>query len=184
MSLPVEITVQDHYFALDDGQSVREASPRENPFGHQAAPIPIATWEAWLQQWLEVMRQELPSAIGYELSLRLTTDREIQQLNAQYRQKDQATDVLAFAALEGDYPQLSEDSEEPLYLGDIVISVETAQGQAQERQHSLSLELAWLATHGLLHLLGWDHPDDKSLEAMLQQQEVLLAGVGLVDSSP
>jgi probable rRNA maturation factor len=177
MSLSVEIIVQDHYFSPDDSQSLREASPQENPLGNQAVPITIATWEAWLQQWLEVMQQELPQAIGYELSLRLTNDRDIRQLNAQYRQKDQATDVLAFAALEVDYPRISE---EPLYLGDIIISVETAQGQAQERDHTLLVELAWLAAHGFLHLLGWDHPDDNSLAAMLQQQEVLLASVGLV----
>jgi len=161
MSLSVEIIIQDHYFAQDD----------------PAVPITTTTWEAWLQGWLEAMRGELPQVIGYELSLRLTNDRDIQQLNAQYRQKNQATDVLAFAALEVDYPRISE---EPLYLGDIIISVETAQRQAQEREHTLLIELAWLAAHGLLHLLGWDHPDDNSLAAMLQQQEVLLASVGLV----
>jgi probable rRNA maturation factor len=66
-----------------------------------------------------------------------------------------------------------------LYLGDIVISVETAYRQAQQQGHSLQTELAWLATHGLLHLLGWDHPDEESLQGMLYQQETLLKLVNL-----
>lgn len=68
---------------------------------------------------------------------------------------------------------------EPLYLGDMIISVETARRQAQQQNHSLTLELAWLAAHGLLHLLGWDHPDDISLHEMLNRQETLLKIVGL-----
>lgn len=163
MSLPVEIIIQDHYFSPEMG----------------VAPIESTQWTEWLEQWLELMQEDLPEAIGYELSLRLTNDQEIQQLNHQYRQKDQPTDVLAFAALEGDYPLIEG---EPLYLGDLVISVDTAQRQAVEREHLLELELAWLAAHGLLHLLGWDHPDDDSLIIMLEQQEVLLQKVGLITS--
>jgi probable rRNA maturation factor len=67
----------------------------------------------------------------------------------------------------------------PLYLGDVVISVDTAHQQAQQQGHSLQTELAWLATHGLLHLLGWDHPDEESLLEMLNQQETLLQSVEL-----
>jgi probable rRNA maturation factor len=114
---------------------------------------------------------------AYELSLRLTTNAEIQGLNAQYRQKDQPTDVLAFAALEVDSPRL-EAIDEPLYLGDIIISVETAQVQAQG--HTLEQELAWLAAHALLHLLGWDHPTEEELLAMLQKQSWLLRQVGII----
>jgi probable rRNA maturation factor len=67
----------------------------------------------------------------------------------------------------------------PLYLGDIVISIDTAQQQAQKQGHTLLTELAWLASHGLLHLLGWDHPDEESLERMLKQQVKLLKSVGI-----
>ncbi len=66
---------------------------------------------------------------------------------------------------------------EPLELGDIVISVETAARQAGEHGYSLARELLFLASHGLLHLLGWDHPDEASLAAMLARQEALLADV-------
>ena len=61
-----------------------------------------------------------------------------------------------------------------LELGDIVISLDTAARQAPEHGHSLERELLFLASHGLLHLLGWDHPDDASLAAMLERQERLL----------
>lgn len=176
MGLPIEIIIQDHY-----------SSPER-----VIITISSTQWTEWLGRWLELMQKEypkafaldLPSNIGYELSLRLTDDQEIQQLNYQYRQKNQPTDVLAFAALEGDYllvteAMMEEMVEEPLYLGDMVISVDTAQRQAIDRGHSLELELVWLAAHGLLHLLGWDHPDDESLASMLKQQEILLHSVNL-----
>jgi probable rRNA maturation factor len=141
----------------------------------------MATWESWFYQWLENLKPDISPANAYELSLRLTNNTEIQSLNAQYRNKNQPTDVLAFAALEVDSPQLPPQIQLslPLYLGDIVISVDTAHRQAQQQGHSLKTELAWLATHGLLHLLGWDHPDEESLMAMLEQQSTLLALVNL-----
>jgi probable rRNA maturation factor len=151
-----------------------------------SAQLSAATWEQWFGAWLEQLdpmdpEDGLPLSAdrAYELSLRLTDDAEIQQLNRDFRHQDQPTDVLAFAALEGEMP-LPEDSDEPLYLGDIVISLETAQIQAAEQGHSLETELGWLASHGLLHLLGWDHPDDASLQRMLEQQRQLLVSVGAV----
>jgi probable rRNA maturation factor len=145
-----------------------------------------ATWEQWFGAWLAALDPmdpddglPLSADRAYELSLRLTDDPEIQQLNRDFRHQDQPTDVLAFAALEGELP-LPEDSDEPLYLGDIVISLDTAQVQAMEQGHSLETELGWLATHGLLHLLGWDHPDDPSLHRMLEQQRQLLVIVSVV----
>ncbi|TVQ46191.1 MAG: rRNA maturation RNase YbeY [Gloeocapsa sp. DLM2.Bin57] len=142
-------------------------------------PIPLATWEDWFQTWLNDLETELPEAEAYELSLRLTDDQEITQFNSQYRQQNNPTDVLAFAALEADIPWSEELNSEPLYLGDLIISLETAARQAQTKGHSLKLELAWLASHGCLHLLGWDHPDEASLELMLDQQENLLKLVDL-----
>jgi probable rRNA maturation factor len=133
-------------------------------------------WKHWFQTWLEALYPNIPVADAYELSLRLTGDREIKILNEQYRQKDRPTDVLAFAALETKIP-LPTDGDylsEPLYLGDIVISLDTAARQARAEAHSPLGELAWLAAHGLLHLLGWDHPDEQSLEKMLAEQTKLL----------
>jgi probable rRNA maturation factor len=184
----VEVCVQDCFFG--EGPINHFSEPVVNQIGDDVVqakvplPIPEQTWETWFQVWLEALHPDLSPIGEYELSLRLTDDVEVRSLNAQYRQQDKPTDVLAFAALEVDYPVLQDfDAALPVYLGDIVISVETAQQQAQQQQHSLQRELAWLATHGLLHLLGWDHPDEACLLQMLDQQQQLLnlAGPSLED---
>ena len=136
-------------------------------------------WQQWFTQWLEEMHPELSPIQSYALSLRLTLDKEMKHFNGTFRHIDKATDVLAFASLEREAlpPEIWES--QPMELGDIIISVETADRQAREQGHSIKKEVAWLASHGLLHLLGWDHPDDESLEQMLAQQSKLLALVGL-----
>lgn len=146
--MQVEVSIQDCFFT-----TAQSAIPSAEAL---SSPIPASTWENWFIQWLETLQPSLPAATVYELSLRLTDDLEIQALNAQYRHKNQPTDVLAFAALEVNSPQLPSALQlaMPLYLGDIAISVETAERQAKQQGHSLQTELAWLAAHGLLHLLG------------------------------
>lgn len=200
--MQVEVNIQDYFSAALLG----EVLEGDDPAGGIASPLPglealrleysqldQSAWEAWFRHWLTDLQTLAPAQLpnhpthAYEVSLRLTTDAEIQTLNAQYRQINQPTDVLAFATLEVDYPQLDDLPDElsealPLYLGDIVISVETAHQQAQQQEHSLQTELVWLATHGLLHLLGWDHPDDETLLQMLNQQRRLLQSVGLIAS--
>mgnify|MGYP006268526431 CR=1 FL=1 len=181
--MQIEITIQDDIYELLQAETDNLESDRAivgEDQGVQYSPIDTATWEKWFDRWLEELAPDLPNALAYELSLRITNDAHIQALNAQYRHQDKPTDVLAFAALETDFPQPPELLESlALYLGDIVISVDTAQRQAKQQQHSLSTELAWLATHGLLHLLGWDHPDSDSLQQMLDRQTALLKSVGI-----
>lgn len=169
-----------------------KSAPREaDPFGiavniqdaffenlPETSPISPEKWEQWFQEWIEAQVADLPPAASYELTLRLMDDAEIQSLNAQYRDKDQPTDVLAFAALEVDFPTAEALEFEPLYLGDLAISVETAKRQAIAYNRTLKNELAWLAAHGFLHLLGWDHPEAESLQRMLEEQERLLSLVG------
>jgi probable rRNA maturation factor len=169
-TLAVEVNVQD-VFSANLSKNSKEKNDLISP----------SIWQNWFQIWLEILDPNLGQNRSYELSLRLTDDLEMQGLNAQFRDKNQPTDVLAFAALEIEVPQPSEAQleSEPLYLGDIVISVETATRQSQQQKHSLETELAWLASHGLLHLLGWDHPNEESLIAMLYQQESLLKAIGL-----
>lgn len=168
----VEVSIQDCFFTASRSINTERFS----------CAISTDTWENWFEQWLETMQPEISPEDAYELTLRLTDDREVKSLNEQYRNKNQPTDVLAFAALEVDSPQLPAEMQlsEPVYLGDIVISIDTAHRQAQQQGHSLETELAWLATHGLLHLLGWDHPDQESLNAMLNQQSTLLRVVNLL----
>ncbi|MEH1997702.1 MAG: rRNA maturation RNase YbeY [Nostoc sp.] len=168
----VELYVEDDFYELSPTTSVKfeEIDPRITP----------ETWENWFNRWLEILHPHIPPAPSYEIGLRLTDDSQIQELNAQYRQQNKPTDVLAFAALEVDFPQSEEMlASLPLYLGDIIVSVDTAQRQAQQQEHTLPTELAWLAAHGLLHLLGWDHPDEESLGRMLEQQVILLKAIGI-----
>ncbi len=171
--VPIEVIVQDCFVA-----TTPSAITSSDKFPY---PISTSTWESWFYQWLEALEEDLPPANAYELTLRLTGDPEIQSLNTQYRAQNRPTDVLAFAALEVNAPELPIQMQQsvPLYLGDVVISVDTAYRQAQQQQHSLLTELAWLASHGLLHLLGWDHPDEESLTKMLDQQKNLLRIVEL-----
>jgi len=158
--------------------NLQEVSGGNTQSSVEDSPISLADWQRWLEVWLTSLDGDLPKSDTYELTLRLTDDSEIQGLNSQYRQQNKPTDVLAFAALEAEMPIFQPEEPEPLYLGDIIISVETAARQAQQNNYSLTIELAWLASHGLLHLLGWDHPDDQRLEEMLAQQANLLKQVG------
>lgn len=145
-----------------------------------AAVIAESEWDVWFTQWGQQLALAGSPIGAYELSLKLTSDAEMRALNHQFRQLDQPTDVLSFAALETDFPQIDELlATEPLYLGDIIISLDTAARQAAEAGHSLRWETAWLAAHGFLHLLGWDHPDDATLAKMLDKQSKLLAAAGL-----
>jgi probable rRNA maturation factor len=149
-----------------------------------------ALWQRWLGQWLAELAAELPEPwrIGaYSLGLQLSDDASLAALNGQWRQRPEPTDVLAFAALDpdalGGVPPVPPGWEEPeiepeaLELGDIVISLETAARQADAADGDLERELLFLASHGLLHLLGWDHPDPASLAAMLARQEALIRGL-------
>ena len=143
-------------------------------------------WGELLRRWLAELAEELPPALrhrAYSLSLQIVGDGAIADLNRSWRDRPGPTDVLAFAAQEGAPPLPAtwgdlEEGETPLELGDIILSLETAARQADDHGHPLEQELRFLASHGLLHLLGWDHPDEPSLAAMLARQERLLQGVG------
>lgn len=99
----------------------------------------------------------------YEISLLLTDDETIRQLNKEYRNKDKSTDVLSFPM------------EDDIMLGDIAISVDTAKRQAEEAEINIDRETAFLFIHGLLHLLGYDHETSKEdEEEMFALQEKIL----------
>lgn len=139
-----------------------------------SAEVAALPWQVWFRTWIAMVEPNQDKA--YEVTLRLTTDAEIQILNRQYRDRPAPTDVLAFATRDETLPL---PPEEPEYLGDIIISGDTARRQATEGGHPLATEIAWLACHGLLHLLGWDHADETQLCQMLTQQARCLEAVGL-----
>ncbi len=137
------------------------------------------TWKLDISNWLEVIRKnqniKCPKIIreteSFSLGLHLTDDSSIQYLNSCWRDLNEKTDVLSFPILDN---EIILPTNTCLELGDIVVSVSTAYKQSIEQNHDLGHELRWLVSHGLLHLLGWDHNTPKKLEEMLYCQEELL----------
>lgn len=113
-----------------------------------------------------------PSAvIALQASLRLTDDATIRELNREFRHKDKATDVLAFAQREGPWAGAGKE-----LLGDIVISLATARRQARRKTPAgVHAEVRFLASHGLCHLLGYDHRDDAEEREMNARAAALRA---------
>ena len=136
-------------------------------------------WNDLFTNWINFIKEEencicyeeVKEASFFSLGLQFIGDETIKTLNKQWRNKAEKTDVLSFPAIDGRTFAFNPECTE---LGDIVVSIETAYCQAKYYGHSLKMELSWLISHGLLHLLGWDHPDEKSLEKMLSFQEKLL----------
>jgi len=152
-----------------------------------------------LRKLLRAAAQQTLAATGFgqaaEISLLFIDDAGIRELNAAYRGKDVATDVLSFPLLEAAEPgptagimaavdqaagKLAQQfSNGPLLLGDIVISTDRAAAQAQAYGHSYERETAFLFIHGLLHLLGYDHEQGPAAEqAMFALQDAVLDKLG------
>ena len=108
----------------------------------------------------------------YSASVIFVNPEEIHEINKTYRGIDRPTDVISFALMdsEDDYEMMEDDNE----LGDIFINVEAIRNQAKEYGHSLRREVCFLFTHGLLHLLGYDHMEEDEEKEMFALQDVLL----------
>jgi len=107
-----------------------------------------------------------------EVSILFTDDKFIRSLNNKYRGIDKSTDVLSFSLWEGSVK--TPESESDKLLGDIIISVETAQRQADNLNHSMEKELTVLLIHGLLHLTGYAHEEDKDYKIMREKETEIL----------
>jgi probable rRNA maturation factor len=101
-----------------------------------------------------------------EISLSFVDDEKIKQLNKQYLGKDKATNVLSFSLLEGEYGHIN-----PHVLGDIIISVETAQRDALYGKLTIDQEMDFLIIHGILHLLGYNHENTTEKETKIMRQK-------------
>ncbi|WP_062104648.1 rRNA maturation RNase YbeY [Bacillus niameyensis] len=115
-----------------------------------------------------------------EVSVTFVSDKEIQEINKEYRGKDQPTDVISFALEEegdGEIPVTGVGL--PRVLGDIIISLDRAKEQAKDYGHSLQREIGFLTVHGFLHLLGYDHMNENDEKKMFSRQNDILAGYGL-----
>ncbi|GGN54604.1 MULTISPECIES: rRNA maturation RNase YbeY [Oceanobacillus] len=115
-----------------------------------------------------------------EMSVNFVRDGEIQELNRNYRQKNTPTDVISFAMQDRvDGEMHIQGVDIPIILGDIVISVDRAQEQADEYGHTLEREIAFLTIHGFLHLLGYDHMTETDEKEMFAKQREILSEFGI-----
>ena len=122
----------------------------------------------------KVLTKEYESDSPVYLSILLTGNDEIQVINREYRDKNQPTDVISFAYHEtGDFDIGPYDT-----LGDIVISLERVFEQAKEYNHSPKREFFYVLTHGLLHLLGYDHIEEEDKVVMRAKEEEILKSFG------
>lgn len=115
-----------------------------------------------------------------EISVTFVTNEKIQEINRDYRGKDKPTDVISFAMEEmgeGEIEIIGID--QPRVLGDLIISIPKAKEQAEEYGHSFLRELGFLAVHGFLHLLGYDHETEEEENVMFSMQRELLDEYGL-----
>ena len=146
--------------------------------------------------WERIIHDIVPAALDYEqcpyeaeVSVILTDNASIRELNRDHRQIDAPTDVLSFPMLElekeSDFSHVEDSVEDccdpetgELVLGDIIISVEKVMEQAEKYGHSRERELAFLLAHSMLHLCGYDHMDDAEREEMERRQDDILSGKG------
>jgi len=121
----------------------------------------------------DIISDEYSSEKDIYLSLLLTTNEAIREINREYREKDYATDVISFAYLETEA-----DMGPFISLGDIVISIDKIEEQAKEYNHSFERELYFCLTHGILHLLGYDHIEEEDRVVMRKKEEEILNKYG------
>lgn len=117
---------------------------------------------------------------GTELSVTFVDNVRIREINKEYRNKDAATDVISFAMEEMGEDEIAIiGADIPRMLGDIIISIERTKEQAAEYGHSFERELGFLALHGFLHLLGYDHMTEPDEKVMFTKQKEILDEYGL-----
>ena len=135
-------------------------------------------WEKVFLSWINTIFKkndyQFPKVIfekkSFSLGLQIISNQEIASMNQKWMQKNGPTDVLSFPIISNE----SLNNCDHIELGDIFISLEMALEQSYEYKHSIYREMLWLASHGFLHLLGWEHNCDTELDKMLNFQEYLI----------
>ena len=130
--------------------------------------------EDYEEVYLKIIREackELDIQDDLELSVIFVDDKRIHEINREYRQIDRSTDVISFAL---DYIEGM-----PREIGDIFISIDHAKMQAEEYGHSFYREMCFLFTHGLLHLLGFDHMNEEDEKVMFGRQKTILDALNI-----
>jgi probable rRNA maturation factor len=133
-----------------------------------------AAWTRGLSDVQAVVERAAKAALGKvegDVVILLTDDAAIQDLNARFRDKDRATNVLSFPAAESAFP----------HLGDVVLAHAYCAAEAVAQSKTLSDHLSHLLVHGILHLLGHDHMEDDEAEEMEGEERLILADLGIAD---
>ncbi len=128
---------------------------------------------ALMKKVIRTCVEEQYPAHKFEVNLTLCDNAYIHEINREQRDIDAPTDVLSFPFYDFDSPNIT------TLLGDIIISIDKAKEQAEAYGHSLKRELCFLAAHSALHLLGYDHEDEKERAAMEDKQRAVLGGLGI-----
>lgn len=142
-------------------------------------------WDALAEEAVAAALAGAGAAFGdmpVEVSVRLTDDAEMQRLNNDYRGKDKPTNVLSFPMHEAEtLARWADAGETDLLLGDLALGHETLVREAEEKGITIEAHATHLIVHGTLHLLGHDHLDDATAEAMEALETRILAGLGIDD---
>lgn len=135
--------------------------------------------EKYFEKILEITEKILDIHSDKEIDCSLVTEEEIQEVNKVYRNIDRVTDVISFAFEDDESKEsfVKKDQDHGM-LGEILICLKRAEDQAHEYGHSLNRELCFLFTHGLLHLLGYDHMKKEDEEVMFPLQDRILEQLG------
>lgn len=132
------------------------------------------SWKNY-RKYIDLITQKTMQVLNldkkYDFSIILVEPETIHEINRTYRNIDKVTDVISFASMD-DYVMVN--GEDDIELGDIFINVKSIREQAQEYGHSLKREFCFLVTHGILHLLGYDHMDSDDEKEMFSLQEEIL----------
>ncbi len=154
-------------------------------FEYEAADQIEFNYETLIKKVIEACLDYENCPYETEISILLTDDDRIREINREYREIDRPTDVLSFPGVEYEIPGSFDGLEEniadwfhpetgELLLGDIVISVDRARLQAQEYGHSLEREIAFLTAHSMFHLFGYDHMEEEERISMEEKQNAVL----------
>ncbi|SOC38579.1 rRNA maturation RNase YbeY [Salinicoccus kekensis] len=130
-----------------------------------------------INRLLNFAYEELESGSNAEISVSFVDNEAIREINHQYRNKDQVTDVISFAMEDDEFNLIHEEA--PRTLGDIIISTGRAKEQAEDYGHSYRRELLFLSLHGFLHLLGYDHMEEADEREMNRLQDEILENFGV-----
>ena len=158
--------------------------------------VAIEADEEWdsSSSWEQLVRRAAEAAIAesafpqlatgarpVELSVRLSGDNDVRKLNAQWRGKDKATNVLSFPMAESDDLTSAKLADAELLLGDIILARGVCEAEAADKGVSVEDHATHLVVHGTLHLLGYDHEDDLSAKDMESREVRALARLGIAD---